>query len=107
VSQFEMRLTPNRHDERSRSIALELVEWDKALRYSRSAGYAAPDTGGMSRDAVRSFQQALRSVVQTEMVAQGDRGWLDRLLIFLEADGRAGFGMMRQWRSWKRAVTNR
>jgi hypothetical protein len=102
-----MRLSPNRHDERSRNLALELVEWDKALKYSRSAGYSAPDTGGMSRDAASAFKQALRTAIQAGQVADGDREWLDRLLSFLDGDGRGGFGFNRQWRSWRRAMTNR
>ena len=86
-------------------MALELVQWQAALRYSRAGGYACPDTGGMSRDAVRSFAQALRAAVQAGRVDEDDVEWLDRLLAFLDGDGRGGFGWMRNWRSWKRAVS--
>ncbi len=103
MSQFEFMLTANKHDEKSRPMALEVVQWQAALRYSRSAGYAAPDTSGMSREAARSFAQALQTAVQVGRVAAEDRGWLDRLLAFLDADGRGGFGFIRQWRSWRRA----
>ena len=103
MSQFEMMLTANKHDEKSRALALEVVQWHAALRYSRAAGYAAPDTGGMSRDAARAFFHALQTAVQVGRVAEEDRGWLDRLLAFLDADGRGGFGFIRQWRSWRRA----
>src|SRR5579871_644806 len=98
-----MKLAPNRHDEKTRSIALELREWDKALGYSRSAGYFAPDAGGMTKDAVRSFVQALRSAAQVGTVAETDRGWVEKLLAFLDGHGRGGFGFSRQWKSWRRA----
>ncbi len=107
MSQFEMRLSANRRDERSRPLSLEIVQWQAALRYSRAAGYAAPDTGGMSGDAASVFRQALRTAVQAGKVAEGDREWLDRLLSFLEGDGRGGFGFRRHWRSWRRAWTDK
>jgi hypothetical protein len=103
VSQFEYVLTANKYNEKSRPVALEVVQWQAALRYSRAAGYASPDTGGMSRDAARAFLQALQTAVQTGRVREEDQGWLDRLLAFLDSDGRGGFGFIRQWRSWRRA----
>src|SRR5205807_413895 len=73
VSQFEMVLRPNRQDEKTRPLALEINQWAAALRYSRAAGYAAPDAGGMSRSAAGVFAEALRTAVQVGRVPDGDR----------------------------------
>jgi hypothetical protein len=102
VSQFECVLSPYRHDEKARTMALECPQWDKSLKYAKLAGFAAPETG-MARDAARCFAQALRTAVQAGRVAQGDLEWVGRLLTFLDGDGRSGFGVNRQWRSWRRA----
>ncbi|MBN9521114.1 hypothetical protein J0H58_21775 [bacterium] len=96
---LEWVLTPSKHDERSRSMGILLRDWDAAIQLCRRhGGYTPPETSGMTREQVKWFAAGLRKAEERGKVGDEARGWFERLLAFLDADGRTGFTLERKWK---------
>lgn len=102
-SKFDVTLTPSCWDSRNRPFALDVLEWDAAVRLVESTGYRPNTHAGLCRNTTRPFIAALKRVIQQERVPEEQRPVMSALLKFLEGPGLGGVTLSRGYKRWDRA----